>query len=76
MIKIKTYKFYTKTDAEGIVEHTIEAESCKKAYEILLISGYLEHEITMAEYKGKKFLTIILLVIIMCIGIASIYVSI
>ena len=42
---MKFYKFWTKTDAEGIVEHNIEAESCKKAYEILLISGYSPNEI-------------------------------
>lgn len=46
---MKTYTFYTKTDAEGIVEHNIEAESCKKAYEILLIAGYTADCITMTS---------------------------
>lgn len=49
---MKTYNFFTKTENEGIHEHTIQADSCKKAYELLKASGYSAEEITMTGYKG------------------------
>ena len=45
------YIFFTKTDTENVKQHTINAESCKKAYEILKASGYLPEEITIAGFK-------------------------
>ena len=48
---MKAYKFWTKTKEEGVKEHNIKAESCKKAYEMLKSSGYLSGEITMTAYK-------------------------
>lgn len=47
---MKDYTFFTKTELEGIREHNIRAESCKKAYELLKESGYLAEEITMTSY--------------------------
>lgn len=49
---MKTYHFWTRTDDEGIREHHIKADSCKKAYEILKASGFSAEEITMTGYKG------------------------
>lgn len=48
---MKKYIFFTRTDAEGIREHELKADSCKKAYEILKESGYLPEQITMTSYK-------------------------
>lgn len=48
---MKSYTFFTKTDVEGIIEHKVKAESCKKAYELLKESGYLAEEITMTGYR-------------------------
>lgn len=47
------YIFFTKTDTENVKQHTINAESCKKAYEILKASGYLPEEITIAGFKDE-----------------------
>lgn len=49
---METYTFWSKTDKEGIKEHKITAESCKKAYKMLKESGYLPEEITLAGWKG------------------------
>lgn len=49
---MNSYNFWTRTDYEGIREYNIKADSCKKAYEILIASGYLAEEITITGYKG------------------------
>lgn len=50
--KMKEYIFWTNKNGD-IKKHKIKGESAKKAYEILLASGYDSREITLSGYKSN-----------------------
>lgn len=45
------YKFYTKEDNNAIMEHYIDAPSCKQAYEQLKNDGYKHYNISLSGWK-------------------------